>query len=267
MTLQGGAGTNRAAQRGAEGRVGPASRAPGSLLTPRAHSRTYLVWALVEHLPRAGELLGVGRVLHPRGARGAGAARGQVSADWLLGHVVGQAGAAGAGRRGGAPAVGGGRNVAFYPKTKPLVLARPPGHCQPTRVGSPHIATRPAHARASRTSRHGCSDGPWGPARRLWERCPRKARAAPAGTSARRLPPAGADVRGALPARSWPAGARPRLLKLGEAAQVRLPGGSCCGTSCRGKRCRRDPHDRHGPLTPPGGCGCPCWWGWRAPTG
>ena len=37
MTLQGGASTNRAAQRGAEGRVGPASRAPGSLLTPRAH--------------------------------------------------------------------------------------------------------------------------------------------------------------------------------------------------------------------------------------
>lgn len=132
-------GPNREPQLAAEGVAAPASWAQESWLTPRraalstyAHQherqgtvRAYLVRALVEHLPCAGELLGVGRVLHPCGARGTRAARGQVSADWLLGHVVGQAGAAGAGRRRGAPVVAGRRNNAFYPNTKYPVLTLP----------------------------------------------------------------------------------------------------------------------------------------------
>lgn len=65
----------------------------------------YLVRAFVKHLPCPGELVGVGRVLHPHGARGARPALRQVSADRLLGHVVGQAGAARARRRRGASAV------------------------------------------------------------------------------------------------------------------------------------------------------------------
>lgn len=63
--------------------------------------RLYLVRALVKHLACPGELVGVGCVLHSRGAGGARPASRQVPADRLLGHIVGQAGAAGtAGGRG-----------------------------------------------------------------------------------------------------------------------------------------------------------------------
>lgn len=81
---------------------------------PAPRARTpgpHLVRALVEHLARAGELVGVRRVLRPRGARPAGR---RVSAGRLLGHVVGQAGAARAGRGRGASVTG--ETRAFYPE-------------------------------------------------------------------------------------------------------------------------------------------------------
>ena len=61
----------------------------------------------------------MGRVLHPHRACGAGPAWRQVSADGLLGHIVGQAGAACAGCWRGASAVGE-EETAFYPEPIPL---------------------------------------------------------------------------------------------------------------------------------------------------
>lgn len=57
----------------------------------------YLIRAFVKHLSCPRELVGVRGVLCPRGAGGTRAAGGQVSADSLLGHIIGQATAAGAG--------------------------------------------------------------------------------------------------------------------------------------------------------------------------
>lgn len=53
----------------------------------------YLFWAFVKHFPCPGELVGVGGVLDPH-AGGTGAHGRQVPAHRLLGHLVGQAGAA-----------------------------------------------------------------------------------------------------------------------------------------------------------------------------
>lgn len=69
----------------------------------------YLVRALVKHLPCPRELVGVGGVLCSCGASGAWAAGGQVTADSLLGHIIGQAAAAGARCWRGASAVEKGR--------------------------------------------------------------------------------------------------------------------------------------------------------------
>lgn len=55
----------------------------------------HLLWAFVKHFPGPGELVGVGGVLHSHGADAG--ARGQLPAHRLLGHLVGQAGAARAG--------------------------------------------------------------------------------------------------------------------------------------------------------------------------
>lgn len=57
---------------------------------------SYLIRAFVEHLPCSRKLVGVRGVLCPCGACSTRAAGGQVTADSLFGHVIGQAAAAGA---------------------------------------------------------------------------------------------------------------------------------------------------------------------------
>lgn len=63
----------------------------------------YLIRAFVEHLPCSRKLVGMRGVLCPCGACSTRAAGGEVTADSLLGHVIGQAAAAGARCWRGAP--------------------------------------------------------------------------------------------------------------------------------------------------------------------
>lgn len=65
-------------------------------LSELAGKSPHLFWAFVKHFPRPGELVGVGGVLDPH-VGDVGAHGRQVPAHRLLGHLVGQAGAAGAG--------------------------------------------------------------------------------------------------------------------------------------------------------------------------
>lgn len=74
----------------------------------------YLIRAFVKHLSCPRELVGVRGVLCPCGAGGTRAAGGQVTADSLLGHIIGQAAAAGAGCWWGASAVERRADSMFY---------------------------------------------------------------------------------------------------------------------------------------------------------
>lgn len=65
----------------------------GEKLSELTGKSPYLFWAFVKHLPCPGELVGVGGVLDAH-VGDVGAHGRQVPAHRLLGHLVGQAGAA-----------------------------------------------------------------------------------------------------------------------------------------------------------------------------
>lgn len=107
------------------------------------------------------------RVLSPHGAGGARPAGGQVSADRLLGHVVGQAGAARAGRGRGASGVGGKR---VSPGAPPLPLSCGQ-RAQGCRLSRPRAPTRQRDfqtpsADAGFTSPSRVASGFWGSPKR-----------------------------------------------------------------------------------------------------